>query len=71
MLIRINNLHLIQPLGIIPHMADPIAQELGQRGGLKTKEKYGTEYFKRISQLAAEARTRKKKLKEKTAKIRG
>ena len=41
-----------------------IAQQLGKRGGLKTVEKYGASYMKELSQKAAEARAKKKKIKE-------
>ena len=40
-----------------------IAKTLGKRGGDKTKEKYGTEHFKRLSQKGVEARTKKKEEK--------
>jgi hypothetical protein len=33
-----------------------VARQLGKRGGEKTRERHGVEYFKRISKKAAEAR---------------
>lgn len=37
-----------------------IASTLGKLGGAKTMEKYGVNHFKKISQLGAEARKKKK-----------
>ena len=37
-----------------------IAQELGRLGGEKTKEKYGNDHFKELSQKAVKARRKKK-----------
>lgn len=39
-----------------------IAKQLGKNGGLKTKEKYGTNHYTRIGKLSAQARKEKKKL---------
>jgi len=36
-----------------------IAALLGQRGGQKTKEKYGTDHYKKMAQKSAEARRKK------------
>lgn len=40
-------------------------KEIGKRGGEKTKEKYGKDYFKKLAQKSAEARKKKKETKEK------
>jgi len=37
-----------------------IAKALGSKGGLKTKEKYGIDHFKKLAQLSVEARKAKK-----------
>jgi len=42
------------------------AKELGSRGGKKTLAKYGKDHFKKISQLSAVARKKKKLILEKT-----
>ena len=39
-------------------------KEAGQKGGQSTKEKYGNEYFKKISKLGVETRRRKALLKK-------
>jgi len=39
---------------------DPIAVELGKRGGDKTLQKYGKDHFKKLSDKAAEVRKAKK-----------
>jgi hypothetical protein len=44
-----------------------MAKALGQRGGKKTVEKYGKEHMKRISDLAAKARTAKAEARKKSA----
>lgn len=41
-----------------------IAKALGRKGGNKTVEKYGKDYFKRLSELGVKARQEKKKQKE-------
>ena len=45
------------------------AKELGKLGGDKTKEKYGLEFYKKISQKAAILRTMKAKEKRKKLEI--
>lgn len=37
-------------------MKDPIAVELGKRGGEKTLQKHGKDYFKELSKKGVEAR---------------
>lgn len=39
---------------------DPIAVELGKRGGLKTSEKYGKDYYRDLQKKSVESRKSKK-----------
>jgi hypothetical protein len=42
-----------------------VAKKLGKRGGLATRDKYGTEYLRQLSKKGVEAR--KKKAAKKTS----
>ena len=44
-----------------------MASAMGKKGGSTTKEKYGTEHYKRISRLGVEARKKNKQM-ERAAK---
>lgn len=44
-------------------------KEVGQRGGLKTKERYGSEHYKKIQALGVRNRKRNQKLKEKELRL--
>ena len=45
-----------------------IAQELGRRGGLKTKELYGKSHFKALADKASAKRSQKSEKDEKSEK---
>lgn len=46
-----------------------IAKQLGSMGGKSTREKYGSEHFKRISKLGLESRRAKAKIKKEQKNI--
>jgi hypothetical protein len=44
-----------------------MAKTLGQKGGQKTREKYGNEHFRKLSMLSAKVRKDKAVARRKTA----
>jgi len=47
-------------------MKDPNAVALGKKGGKKTLQKYGIDYYKKLQQLSVKARLAKKRNAENT-----
>jgi hypothetical protein len=43
-------------------MTDPLAKELGSRGGKQTLKRYGTDHYRQLQKKSVESRNRNKNL---------